>query len=264
MRAFLATVVVFTSLIIGCQTVEELDEKAIEMFERGDYEGAVTVLTKRIEKAPTWLAYYRRGCAKEEQGKYQEALEDFNKGIQIEGNHLIFGRRGIVKAKLNDFRGAITDFNSAIELNPNDTNSYHERGVSKAMLQDHRGAIIDYNKCVELGLKEARLSYNRSVAKAALGEYDSAIDDLNQSIKINPLAEAYFARGIILLELDRLEEEARPKSFDERIDAEQRQYRGLKPKRTYGPRHNSACLDLSKAGELGYEEAYVKIKEYCN
>jgi len=27
---------------------------------------------------------------------------------------------------------------------------------------------------------------------------------------------------------------------------------------------NSGCLDLSKAGELGYFEAYQYIKEFCN
>lgn len=26
---------------------------------------------------------------------------------------------------------------------------------------------------------------------------------------------------------------------------------------------DSGCLDLSKAGELGYKEAYVLIKKYC-
>jgi hypothetical protein len=26
---------------------------------------------------------------------------------------------------------------------------------------------------------------------------------------------------------------------------------------------NSGCLDLSKAGELGYKEAYEMIKKYC-
>ena len=27
---------------------------------------------------------------------------------------------------------------------------------------------------------------------------------------------------------------------------------------------DSGCLDFSKAGELGYSEAYQSIKEYCN
>ena len=27
---------------------------------------------------------------------------------------------------------------------------------------------------------------------------------------------------------------------------------------------DSGCLDLSKAGELGYVEAYEAIKQYCN
>ena len=27
---------------------------------------------------------------------------------------------------------------------------------------------------------------------------------------------------------------------------------------------DSACLDFSKAGELGYEKAYEEIKKFCN
>jgi hypothetical protein len=32
----------------------------------------------------------------------------------------------------------------------------------------------------------------------------------------------------------------------------------------YLKQKKSACLDLSKAGELGLEEAYEEIKKYCN
>jgi hypothetical protein len=71
----------------------------------------------------------------------------------------------------------------------------------------------------------------RAMAKSILGEQRSAIQDCSNAIKLNPkYAEAYFVRGLIKLALNDL----------------------------------SGCLDLSKSGELGYNQAYQVIRDYCN
>jgi len=72
----------------------------------------------------------------------------------------------------------------------------------------------------------------RGLAKAKLGDYKGAISDYNKAIELNPkLADAYYDRGVVKLLL------------------------GQK---------DSGCLDLYKAGELGFDKAYEVIKEYCN
>ncbi len=64
------------------------------------------------------------------------------------------------------------------------------------------------------------------------GDLKGAIQDYTKAIELNPqYAEVYHNRGLTKL------------------------YLGQK---------DSGCLDLSKAGELGYYEAYDAIKEYCN
>ncbi|MDA2919073.1 tetratricopeptide repeat protein [Desulfobacterota bacterium AH_259_B03_O07] len=64
------------------------------------------------------------------------------------------------------------------------------------------------------------------------GDYRGAIKDYTKAIEINPKdAEVYYGRGLTKL------------------------YLGQK---------DSGCLDLSKAGELGYFKAYDFIKQYCN
>jgi len=72
----------------------------------------------------------------------------------------------------------------------------------------------------------------RGSAKYNLGAYRGAIEDYNKAIEINPKsADAYYGRGLAKL--------------------------GLGQK-------DSGCLDLSKARELGVDEAYKIIKEHCN
>ena len=58
-----------------------------------------------------------------------------------------------------------------------------------------------------------------------------AINDFNKAIEINPnLVEPYYNRGNTKIRIDQID---------------------------------SGCLDLSKAGEMGYLDAYDLIKKYC-
>ncbi|MCH8014820.1 MAG: tetratricopeptide repeat protein, partial [Candidatus Dadabacteria bacterium] len=69
-------------------------------------------------------------------------------------------------------------------------------------------------------------------AKKNLGDHRGAIQDYNKAIQLNPnYALAYYNRGIVKIHL------------------------GQK---------DSGCLDLSKAGEMGFFQAYDAIKQYCN
>lgn len=72
----------------------------------------------------------------------------------------------------------------------------------------------------------------RGNAKVSLGLYKEALADFNVAISINSNdGESYFWRGITKLSLNDKE---------------------------------GGCLDLSKAGELGYIAAYAEIQKHCN
>ena len=72
----------------------------------------------------------------------------------------------------------------------------------------------------------------RAISKEKLEDFRGALSDYTNEIEIDPKASApYFNRGIVKLT--------------------------LKDK-------DGACLDWSKAGELGQENAYETIKIYCN
>jgi tetratricopeptide (TPR) repeat protein len=167
-----------------------------------------------------------------------------------------YNKSGNAKYQNGDYEGAIQDYNKAIELAISDTlklsdtivvellkkidlkiglsESYSFRGNSKSVLKDYRGAIQDYNKAIELHSVEDfdHTLYNRGIAKGSLQDYKGAIDDLNKAIIITPkFPDAWYGRATI---------------------------------KYYLKDKEGACLDWSKAGELGYSKAYDAIKEYCN
>jgi tetratricopeptide (TPR) repeat protein len=130
-----------------------------------------------------------------------------------------------------DYKGAIESLDLALLYNPNLKRVYRVRGYSKGSLRDYTGAISDFNLAIKENPKDSYSYFHRGNAKAELGDYRGAILDYTQAIILEPdYAEAYHNRGLAKHQLNDI---------------------------------NGCCLDLSKAGELGNENSYKKIKEYC-
>ncbi len=180
------------------------------------------------------------GSEKTSSKNFQETIEGLTMAIELNPdnpeNAELYYLRGIGKWHgVGDYRGAMADFTKAIELVPNDAKAYRERGCMKADLGDHRGAIADFTKAIEFNPFDSKSYFNRGLEKAKIEDSQRAIADFTKAIELNPDdAEAYFFyyyRGLTKLGLDLKE---------------------------------SGCLDLSKAGELGYDKAYETIKKLCN
>ncbi len=155
------------------------------------------------------------------------------------------------KAQNKDFQGAIMSFTTAIEMEdpekfPHLYGIYLlERGNSKRELSDFRGAVSDISASIGwfnsyvlitgnaniIDLIEA--SYmSRAIAKLGINDLGGALIDVNEALELNPRSGDHFKfRGEIKILL------------------------GQK---------DSACLDFSRAGELGAEGAYERIKGNCN
>lgn len=203
-------------------------------LEEGNDNVVIFVCNKAIKINPSYSeAYLLRGTSKSNLKDNKGALEDFEKAIQINPNYTeAYFQMGNIKTELNDDKGAISDFTKAIQLGP-DGPKFLNRALAKFRLEDYRGAILDFTNAIELiNPKIVKAYKGRGLCKGKLGDYRGAIADYSEVIEINPKdGEAYYLRGISKFM--------------------------LKDK-------NSGCLDLSKAGELGYEEAYDTIKKYCN
>lgn len=231
---------IFLNLSVFCQIAVELYYSGIEKSTMRDYAGAVADFSKAIQLNPKFAeAYFERGKTNiwGNGVSFQEGILDFNKAIELNPTFSeAYLERASAKFFSNDFMGSIQDFNKVIELVPN-AEAYKGRALAKSSLQDFRGAIGDFSKAIELTPSDAFLFLWRGQNKGNLKDYNGAIEDFNEAIGLDPNnAEFYYERGIIKIELSK----------------------------TVPDQKNSGCLDLSKAGELGYPQAYVAIRLECN
>jgi tetratricopeptide (TPR) repeat protein len=111
------------------------------------------------------------------------------------------------------------------------------RANIKKKLKDYAGEKEDYRKIlkVDIDSKVPMKNYYRAIAMRNLGDYHGAIKELddNDLILIYEGLDAgycHYLLGIWKIEIGQKED---------------------------------GCLDLSLAGESGYEEAYKAIRQYC-
>lgn len=133
----------------------------------------------------------------------------------------------------------ILDFTNAIKNDLKFSDAYYQRGLLKKnkLLNDTIGAYEDFDKAIEFNPSNGNAYIERGYLKLNVyNDRNGSINDLIKSTKLetdflHPKEITYTAIGIGLIELGRKVE---------------------------------GCKYLSKAGELGYEEAFNYINTYCN
>jgi tetratricopeptide (TPR) repeat protein len=194
---------------------------------------ACLLLVSALSFAQTAKEYTQKGREFYEKREYMEALLNLNKALEIDPNYSqAYYVRGNIKDAFEDRHGAMKDYNVALEKNPKFSDVFFARGNVKMKLQDYYGAIADYTSAININENYIEAYFQRGKAKHFLQAYEDAINDCTKIIQIHPKnMDAYYMRGILRLD--------------------------------FGDVKN-ACLDLSKAGELGDLKAYEMIKEKCN
>lgn len=244
MKRLFYIVIVLLTLAAGCKnSAVDINRSSIPHLE--------TRYSFMIRSSPGYTIgedKYNDGCNKLKAFTldYQGAIEDFSKAIQLNPKFVqAYENRGFARAHLQDYEGAISDYNQELEIINNDniypnhykSSPFSDRGVAKYNLQDYRGAIEDFKKSIEFG-GDATDRANISNAKYQLKDFKGVIEECDFIIEMSPINiyskfdknDAFYWRGLAKIQL------------------------GQK---------DSGCLDLSKAGELGYSDAYEDIKKYC-
>jgi len=169
-------------------------------------------------------------------GLSQGFLQDFNSGFEFlqealrqnADNYLIYFCVAGLKYRLVELLNSIERKDDYLLISEMNSGPPKPRYNNRS---DYSDILRDLDRTIVLKPDFALAYFNRAYIKSLANDLPGAIADYQQAISLEPdLAEAYYNRGLIQIYLDNLEQ---------------------------------ACEDISKAGELGLEEAYYVIRRYC-
>ncbi|MBK6400034.1 MAG: hypothetical protein KA215_04730 [Flavobacterium sp.] len=180
------------------------------------------------------------------------AVENFNAGIESYND--------------SSFTTALENFTKASKKDTKNANAFFYRALSEARLQKHKEALISFQKSIELDSVLYQALVERAKLKIKLGDFASACNDCDKAkmIKID-FPEIYKTKAIAFENLN--DPSNAIIAYEYAIKYGQKDgetfYNLGVLRLNYGNR-DSACALLSKAGELGFMEAYEMIKRNCN
>lgn len=213
----------------------------IELFSIGNYKSSVNNYSRFIESGEQipYFAFYERAIAYAQCNEFAYAIQDFTKCIGIAPNYLnAYFRRAILKSEMGDRLGAIKDYDYIISFKGKEKNDFKEMATvynNKAycliLLEKYSEAKPLVEKALELDKTKNYIWDTSGVLNYHLGLFSKSISDLNQALLLNETAGSYYYRGLAKISFNQQEE---------------------------------GCIDLSKAGEMGYTDAYEMIKKNCN
>lgn len=160
--------------------------------------------------------------------QYTLAMKHLNAAVSANPtNPYIFMNRAVAEAEMIDF---ITSIESSKRLViDNDPVNELKRGERK---YNYSGPLNYINRAIELDGTIAYLYYNRANIYCMMGSMPEAIADYTKAIELYPnFANAYYNRGLIQLYLKDTQK---------------------------------GHLDMSRAGELGIEQAYTILRRFVN
>ncbi len=135
-------------------------EKGKALFEKQEFEGAITALTEFLTSNPDNAdALYTRGISFRKIEKYDASVNDLTAILKrLPDEATLLCDRGISHFKNKDIEAALKDMNKAVELEPNNPFRYSSRAYIRTR-SDVKGAMADYEKAIELDPKD-EISYN--------------------------------------------------------------------------------------------------------
>ena len=162
--------------------------------------------------------------------QYTNAVNTYTAAIQASPtNPFVYLNRAATQAEMIDFISSIESAYQRISIESDPARQLHNRTTRT---YNYDEAIADLTKAIKLYSGFAYAYYNRANLLALSGKLPEAFEDYTKAIELNPhFAEAYYNRGLIQI---------------------------------YMKDTRKGCLDISKAGELGIEEAYEVLKTYTN
>lgn len=163
-------------------------------------------------------------------GQAIETAKENAAGIDALYTAFYYMNRGALRAEMIDF---ISSIESNVQvLSMDDSGNTRARVKDQVVRQyDYSDAVEDMKRAAEIVPDLPYAYYNLGNLYCLSAEHINSIDNYTKAIELYPyMGDAYFNRGLVLIYLKDKEK---------------------------------GCIDLSRAGELGVQDAYGVIKKYC-
>ena len=148
-----------------------------------------------------------------DQGEYAQALREVDKAFRLgRAEADLYVCRGRAHIGLNSYHEGVRDLDEAIRLGVEEPVAYDERGRAHLELGHYQCAESDFDRAITLGLEEARYWW---------GEFgEDHLYECNGPLRFS-MAEVYFFRGRVHLQLSNHEQAIEDFGKSIRLDPEQ-------------------------------------------
>lgn len=246
--AVILSSVLVSPLPAGAQTEKRLFKRGMERMEQNNFTLAEIDFSMVIQLNPeNEIAFYNRGYCRLRNANYPGAVEDFTRSIELDHNNddAFYNRGNALRFIADDIKAsenlesarrvylqALEDLNFAISHQRKDPRYLRSRARIKMGLDDIRGAITDLDQAIKITKSDVPMYlYDRAEAFLELKDFYEALEDIDRLIQLNPRnPDGYMFRAAVKEQVGDL---------------------------------SGACLDWSRAGELGKIEAYDYIRSKC-
>jgi Tfp pilus assembly protein PilF len=179
------------------------------------------------------LEHFSEGVEYFRHEDYTSALMEFQKAFKKDASSLNTAfYKGLTESKLGQNQQALNSFQHAIDIDSNFYQTFIERAKLKIVLGDFVGACNDCDRAKFIKKDVPEIYKTKAIAFESMNDASNAIIGYEYAIKYGQNdGETFYKLGVLKLS---------------------------------NGNHEEACSLLSKAGELGYMEAYKTIKLNCN
>ncbi len=215
---------------VGILSAEEaLDAGDLAAVETVAYEGSNTPETMFLRA----MYDYHQKQFNSSLAYYGKAIEEADKsasGYSSLYRAFYYMNRGVLRAEMIEFISSIESHVQVLSMD--DTGNTRARVKDQVIRQyDYTDAVDDMKKAAEIVPALPYVYYNLGNLYCLSSEHINSIENYTKAIDLYPyMGDAYFNRGLVLIYLKDKEK---------------------------------GCIDLSRAGELGVQDAYGVIKKYC-
>lgn len=194
----------FERALLYCEKGEEEEnirlELAFEYKNEAQYEKAIDVLTKSLDKASTNdLLFFELADCYDKLGNSEKAIQCYLDHIDEDPYSFVsWFNLGSLYARENNNEKAIWAFEYAVLINENFMPALFNLANIYLNIDEHAKALEQYNKCLEIDKEDPMVHYYIGECYEEMGDFEHAYAAYLKSSRIFPqLADAWLGRGIM-------------------------------------------------------------------